>query len=177
MNTRLYRSPDDRVLAGVAGGMAESYGLDPALVRVGWALLILFTGGVFLILYIIMALVVPLRPSAMPLWSAGMPSDGSNWEGQAPGGPVPPGPESPFGAPDAPSQPPPHPYAYGRPRGHGNATGAVVIGVILVLVGFFFLFRQFIPTIDFGLIWPVVVIIAGAVLVIAAFNRSGGEQA
>ncbi|HUG47428.1 MAG TPA: PspC domain-containing protein [Candidatus Limnocylindria bacterium] len=49
MNRRLYRSPDDRVLAGVAGGMAETYDFDPALVRMGWALLILFTGGVFLI--------------------------------------------------------------------------------------------------------------------------------
>ena len=70
MNSRLYRSPDDRVLAGVAGGMAETYGLDPALVRVGWALLILFTGGVFLVLYVIMALVVPLRPTGMPLWAS-----------------------------------------------------------------------------------------------------------
>ncbi len=67
MNHRLYRSPDDRILAGVAGGMAEAYDLDPALVRVGWALLILVSGGIFLVLYIIMAIVVPLRPMNMPL--------------------------------------------------------------------------------------------------------------
>jgi len=47
MNRRLYRSPDDRILAGVAGEMAETYDFDPALVRVGWALLILVTGGAF----------------------------------------------------------------------------------------------------------------------------------
>ena len=70
MNRRLYRSPDDRVLAGVAGGMAETYDFDPALVRIGWALLILVTGGVFLLLYIVMALVVPLRPAGMMPWSA-----------------------------------------------------------------------------------------------------------
>ena len=71
MNSRLYRSPTDRALAGVAGGMAETYDLDPALVRIGWALLILFTGGLFLVVYILIALVVPLRPMSMPLWSAG----------------------------------------------------------------------------------------------------------
>ena len=45
---RLYRSRDDRMLAGVAGGLAELWGADPSLVRVIWALLVVFTGGVAL---------------------------------------------------------------------------------------------------------------------------------
>ena len=59
---RLYRSRDDRMLAGVAGGLAELWGADPSLVRVIWALLVVFTGGVALIVYIVMALVVPEEP-------------------------------------------------------------------------------------------------------------------
>ena len=64
MDDRLYRSRNDRMIAGVAGGLAEHYDLDPSLVRIGWALLILFTGGLFLLLYIVMVIVVPDEPWA-----------------------------------------------------------------------------------------------------------------
>ena len=46
MSTHLYRSRDDRMLAGVAGGLAELWDADPSLVRVIWALLVVFTGGI-----------------------------------------------------------------------------------------------------------------------------------
>ena len=56
---RLYRSRDDRMLAGVAGGLAEYFDIDPVLVRVGWVLLTIATGGIGLIVYIVMAIVTP----------------------------------------------------------------------------------------------------------------------
>jgi len=59
MSTRLYRSRRDRMLAGVAGGLAEIWGADPALVRIIWALLAILTGGAALLVYIVMAIVVP----------------------------------------------------------------------------------------------------------------------
>ncbi|HET8786524.1 MAG TPA: PspC domain-containing protein [Candidatus Limnocylindrales bacterium] len=59
MSTRLYRSRRDRMLAGVAGGLAEMWGADPALVRIIWALLVVFTGGIALLIYIVMAIVIP----------------------------------------------------------------------------------------------------------------------
>ena len=59
MNTRLYRSRRDRMLAGVAGGLAEIWGADPALVRIIWALLVILTGGIALLIYIVMAIVIP----------------------------------------------------------------------------------------------------------------------
>src|SRR3954452_22748346 len=58
----LYRSRNDRMLAGVAGGVAEMLALDPSLVRIVWALLVVLTGGIALVLYIIMAFVVPEAP-------------------------------------------------------------------------------------------------------------------
>ena len=62
MNTRrLYRSRRDRQLAGVAGGMAEYLQVDPTLVRVLWILSFLL-GGVGILLYIILAFVMPLEP-------------------------------------------------------------------------------------------------------------------
>ena len=51
MNRRLSRCRENRVIAGVASGVAEFFGLDPTLVRVLWFLSIFF-GGVSLLLYI-----------------------------------------------------------------------------------------------------------------------------
>jgi phage shock protein C len=61
VNRRLYRCRTDRRLAGVAGGVAEFFDLDPTLVRVLWFLSI-FLGGLGVLLYIGMAIIVPLEP-------------------------------------------------------------------------------------------------------------------
>ena len=60
---RLEKSASDRVLTGVAGGVAEYVDVDPVLVRVGWAVLCVVTGGVALVAYIVMALVMPREGS------------------------------------------------------------------------------------------------------------------
>ena len=62
MNDRLYRSRDDRMITGVAGGVAEQLDADPSLIRIVWAVLIVLTGGLALLVYIVMAVVVPERP-------------------------------------------------------------------------------------------------------------------
>jgi phage shock protein PspC (stress-responsive transcriptional regulator) len=61
VNRRLYRCRNDRRLAGVAGGVAEFFELDPSLVRLFWVLSI-FVGGIGLFLYVAMAIIVPLEP-------------------------------------------------------------------------------------------------------------------
>jgi phage shock protein C len=78
VNDRLYRSVDDRVLAGVCAGLADRLDLDPALVRIGYAILALLS-GIFplLVLYVIMVVVIPEGPS---------------WTGVRPVGPQPTGP-------------------------------------------------------------------------------------
>jgi phage shock protein C len=57
-SNQLMRSERDRVIAGVAGGIAEHYGLDPTLIRVVWALSLLF-GGLGLLAYVILWIVLP----------------------------------------------------------------------------------------------------------------------
>ncbi|TAK35899.1 MAG: PspC domain-containing protein [Chloroflexota bacterium] len=59
---RLYRSRDNRMIAGVAGGLAEYFSVDPALVRVGIVLTALATGGAVVLAYIVMAIAIPQRP-------------------------------------------------------------------------------------------------------------------
>ena len=101
MNRRLYRSVHDRVLGGVAGGVADYFDLDPSLVRVAWALLILASVGGLLLLYIVMWIVVPEAPADY------VPSS-RTWGSAAWGGPPPPPPASasasmPAAGPDQPA--------------------------------------------------------------------------
>jgi phage shock protein C len=58
---RLMRSWTDRKIAGVCGGLAEYFDLDPTLLRVVWVLLVLFA-GTGLLAYIVMWIVVPSAP-------------------------------------------------------------------------------------------------------------------
>ncbi len=60
-NKKLYRSRSDRMVAGVAGGLAEYFSIDPTIVRLAFVLLALM-GGPGLIIYIIMWIVVPEAP-------------------------------------------------------------------------------------------------------------------
>jgi phage shock protein C len=60
---RLMRSSTDKKLGGVCAGLAEYFDVDPTLIRVVW-LIALFCGGVGLLLYIILWIVLPLAPRA-----------------------------------------------------------------------------------------------------------------
>jgi phage shock protein C len=144
MANRLYRSRRDRMLAGVAGGLAELWGADPSLVRIIWALLVVFTGGVALLIYIVMAVVVPEEEDVYP--------------GGAPVRAV---------------------AGEERPRtGRGSGLSpAVLIGGFLVLLGGFFLMREFLPQIDFDWVWPLILVAIGVVLIASAMGRGAGPRA
>ena len=60
MPKRLYRSRSDRVVAGVCGGLATYFDIDPTIVRV-IAVLSVFVSGLGILAYIILAIVVPLE--------------------------------------------------------------------------------------------------------------------
>ncbi len=64
----LRRARTERMLFGVCGGIAKSFGLDPTLVRVGFVLVALFppAGGTLLLAYAAMAVIVP-QEDAEPL--------------------------------------------------------------------------------------------------------------
>ena len=61
---QIRRPAHDRVLAGVAGGIAEHFAISPALVRVLWALALLVpvTTLLALGLYLVLALALPSAP-------------------------------------------------------------------------------------------------------------------
>ncbi|MCD8149507.1 MAG: PspC domain-containing protein [Clostridiales bacterium] len=61
MRKRLYKSEDNRVICGVCGGVGEYLGVDPTIVRLIWALLVIFAGFGFWI-YILAAIIIPRQP-------------------------------------------------------------------------------------------------------------------
>jgi phage shock protein C len=71
---KLYRSRNDRMLAGVAGGIAEYSNIDPTLVRVLFVLLAVVTGGGALLAYPILWLIVPEAPQQPTGWTPAAPT-------------------------------------------------------------------------------------------------------
>ncbi len=58
MKTQMKRSTTNKVVAGVAGGVAEAFGWDPTLVRLAFILLTVLHGA-GLLLYIVLMLLMP----------------------------------------------------------------------------------------------------------------------
>ncbi len=61
---RLTRSRTDRKIAGVAGGLAEFFGMDATIVRVIWVLVVILPGGLGLIPYVILWIALPESDSS-----------------------------------------------------------------------------------------------------------------
>jgi phage shock protein PspC (stress-responsive transcriptional regulator) len=55
---RLYRNPDDQIIAGVASGIASYFNIDPLIPRILLAVS-MFVGGYGILLYIIMWIIIP----------------------------------------------------------------------------------------------------------------------
>jgi phage shock protein C len=65
---KLYRSSDDRVIAGVCGGLGEYFGVDAVLVRIAFVVLV-FAGGAGILAYVLAWIFIaeePASPGAAP---------------------------------------------------------------------------------------------------------------
>ena len=59
---KLYRSKENRVIAGVFGGLGDYFDTDPVLLRLAWLVIVVFTGfAPGIIAYIVAALIVPIK--------------------------------------------------------------------------------------------------------------------
>ena len=165
MRDRLYRSRTDRMLFGVAGGMADWFDLDPSLVRLVWALLIL-AGGVGLLLYIIAAIVIPEEPVGFAgTASAGGPAT-QGADAAAPAG------ANAAGAAADDWRARREARRAARAQRMGNGGGAILFGVILIALGGWFLVDRYLH-IDSAIALPGLLIALGGVLVIGALVRAG----
>ena len=168
MNGRLYRSTTDRMISGVAGGLADYLNLDPSLVRIIWAVLMVVTGGLFFLVYIVMWIVVPEGAGRVrgPWRDVTPPAPGAPAAGEA--DPVTGAPISEPLAGD-PTATEPRPFTTARHQGSGN--GRLIFGLVLIGLGAYFLLRNYIPAIAWDRFWPVLLVLAGVALLIAATRR------
>jgi phage shock protein C len=61
---QLTRSETDKKIAGIAGGMAAYFGIDPTLVRVLWVIALLMGWG--FLAYLVLWIVLPKGPGSTP---------------------------------------------------------------------------------------------------------------
>ena len=198
MNGRLYRSRDERILAGVAGGLADFLDVDPSLVRVVWVILALFSGGGFLIAYIVMAFVVPEEPWVPLASPTGAPGSAAAPADQ-PGAGAASGESAHTADGTAAAQPGAWQAqaqagrtvrqewreqrdawraqrraerAARRAAGEPSTgqTAGLVLGLILLAIGVVFLLPLVFPSLDVGRLWPLLLVGIGLVLVILALR-------
>jgi len=177
MERRLYRSRSDRMVAGVCGGLADYFDVDPTLVRVLAVLLTWATAGLGIVAYIVLAVVVPEEPpgyAPAPAWAPASAAEGkdsamtddTNTQGTTGAGVQTP-PAPPVTPPPAGTQTPQPPSWEPHRRRRGGLLG----GIILILLGLIFLAQQFYPGIDIGRLWPVILIIIGVSIIFRRKDR------
>ena len=176
---RLYRCRHDRQLAGVAAGMAEYLDLDPTLVRALWIVSIFF-GGVTILLYVILAFVMPLEPAPLVEPGTGRaPAAGSPADGTA-SGPEPAPDQEPTasaaGTASASDRWPGHRHDR-RPEDNRGSRVGLFAGVLLVVFGTIALADVLMPG------WavrpalgPAFLIALGAALVVASARRTADQR-
>jgi phage shock protein PspC (stress-responsive transcriptional regulator) len=153
MAKKLYRSTTDKMLGGIAGGLAEYFDIDSTLVRVLFILTV-FLGGGGIIAYIIFWIIVPERtfvvtPGPAPT-DPGEQSDERDNSGSETGSS-----NNYF-------------TAYQKVFDEQKKNRAMWGGIILILLGGLFLLDNFIPRFDFGDFWPLILIGVGAGILINA---------
>jgi phage shock protein C len=141
------------MIAGVCGGLGAYLGVDPTWVRLFFVFLALFTNGVGLLLYIVLAIIVPEGETA--------PADSSQ-PAQAESG-------------DLAQQMTRMGETLSRSLGAGTASphGTLLIGLVLILLGLGFLARNLglLSWLRGDLIWPVVLIAVGLVLLMRDMRK------
>jgi phage shock protein C len=177
MDDRLYRSSDDRMIGGVAGGIAEHWDLDPSAVRIVWALLILFSGGLFLLLYLIMWIVVPEDDGTMRAHDAAWTAGATTTPGTAPAAGA--DAAATVAATREEARRARHAARQARRaarRERGDPSVAIVGGAILIVLGGLFLLHELVPSIDVGALWPLLLIGLGIAVLVLGFSRDQGAK-
>jgi phage shock protein PspC (stress-responsive transcriptional regulator) len=175
MTRRLYRSRTDTVLGGVASGLAQYLNSDPALVRIAWAILVPLTGGAMFLAYIVAWIVVPEEPypgaaaGAPAPASAGVAMPAATEAGEPATDPVTGAPIQPAADPGATWTPPP---PVTRSAGPGSA--GIIVGIGLVLLGFWFLLREYLPDFNWNFVWPLFIVGIGVLVLVTATRRREG---
>jgi phage shock protein C len=167
---RLYRSRIDHPIAGIAGGMAEYLEVDPTVVRILWVLAAIFSGGLAILLYIVLAFVIPLNPfqGVIPAGAAYAPGAQAGWTQPATGA------ASPTWSPDWNAQ-----YEAQRAaRDERPGRAGLIIGTVLIVFGVIALADVTLPGwVGGALFGPAILLAIGVGLLVVSLRRPGAPVA
>ncbi|MEI6575033.1 MAG: PspC domain-containing protein [Bacteroidota bacterium] len=162
-NKRLYRSVRDSQIAGVCGGIADYFNLDPILVRVVFVILVLAGGG-GLLAYLILWVVVPRNPEP---WFQQMNSNTAT-PGAAPSDAPGTGNETHY---ESRSNSPWNVEANLEMEKRRHGRGPMIGGLVLITLGVLFLLDRLLPNVNFHDFWPVILIVIGLALLGGSFSH------
>jgi phage shock protein PspC (stress-responsive transcriptional regulator) len=143
---RIYRSRKNRIIAGVCGGIAEYFNIDPVIVRIIFALLAIW-GGVGILAYIIGLIVIPEEGDRSIAGSKSKEEFKEKVESVA------------------------SDIKKTVESEKGSNRGEKFLGLVFLLVGFVLLFNTFFPWLSFGKLWPLVLIIIGVAILLSGSKK------
>lgn len=133
---KLTRSKTDQIIAGVCGGLGDYLEIDSVFIRLAFVLLTFF-GGVSILVYLIMFLIVPEEES-----ESLSPLDNRDYFKDKK-------------------------LEIKEIMEHNKQKGKVFGGIFLILLGFLFLLDGFAPAwFSFGRLWPIILIALGVYVLV-----------
>ena len=167
MSKRLYRDEFHQKIGGVCAGLAEYFETDVTIIRVLFVILLFVSVG--FIAYIVLWIVLPKKGYLY-----------NNFNNPTVDYRVPPQPADPSDIPPQPGRPfenyyQPNPFAQ-QPFDAGQnvppaqkSHAGIIVGVVLIVLGAIILIHNYdlIPDIDFENVWPVILVVVGAGLIVS----------
>ncbi len=167
MTKRLYRDEYHKVLGGVCSGLAEYFEMDVTVLRLLFAFTVIIM-GVGVIPYIVLWIVLPKKRYLFnsfnnPTVDYTVPNPDEQYTHQG----------NPFGQKEyynVPSQDNPLTGQFPAKR---QSTAGLILGVVMILIGGAILIDEFdlIPDFDFERLWPVVLVVVGAFLIVSGREK------
>lgn len=148
-NTIFYRSETDRMLGGVCGGLGNYLGVDTTLVRLFFVILF-FGTGIGVLVYLALWIIAPSESTLNKdmTWKESLQDSGENFGERI----------NNVGSEFTAAMRQPHPKA-----------GIIIGGSLIALGGLLFIENLGIPWLhwlDFDILWPVLLIVAGGMILI-----------
>jgi phage shock protein PspC (stress-responsive transcriptional regulator) len=158
---KLYRSVKDRKIAGVAGGLASHFNIDPVIVRIAFVCAFIFAGSGILV-YIILWIVTPEEPverfSANNFTEKTTTAENETTNKET----------NNYTTENMENQ---FDKIKEKKKNKGNLTG----GLVLITLGVLFLIARFVPQIRFHDLWPILLIVIGISMLVRNLGKKNNN--
>lgn len=142
-NKSLYRSANNKIIAGVCGGLGQYFDIDPTIIRIVFVLMTVF-GGSGLLIYLILWLVIPSETSGITLSQDHIKENAKEMKQKA------------------------ETFAHDIRKSSSNKDSRPWWGVVIVILGAFFLMSNY-GLFDFyelRKLWPLALIVLGILILL-----------